>query len=82
MCSTSPRRSALEATWLVVLFATGLVTLLGISLVAFGVAACTRCRGQGVFGWLRRIGRHYAEPAVRLSRDFCLAEPDRIDMAR
>lgn len=64
----------MEASSLVVPLATGLVTLLGLFLVALGVAACTRHTAAGALlaGFAGSAFNHYAELAVRLAFGWAL----------
>lgn len=64
----------MDTSSLLVLSATGLVTLLGLFLVAFGVAACTRPAAARAFlaGFAGSAFTHYAELAVRLAFGWAL----------
>lgn len=59
----------MEASLLIGLFATGLVALLGLFLVAFGLTACVRPAAAGAFlaGFAGSAFKHYAELAVRMA---------------
>ena len=64
----------MDTSSLLVLSATGLVTLLGLFLVALGVAACTRPAAARAFlaGFAGSAFTHYAELAVRLAFGWAL----------
>lgn len=74
MCQTIRRRSALSASSLFVLLANGLVALLGLFLVAFGVAACARPAAAATFlaGFAGSAFKHCVELAVRIAFGWAL----------
>lgn len=59
----------MEASPMIDLFATGLVALFGLFLVAFGLTACVRPAAAGAFlaGFAGSALKHHAELAVRMA---------------
>lgn len=59
----------MEASPLMNLFATGLVALLGLFLIAFGLTACVRPAAAAAFlaGFAGSAFKHHAELAVRMA---------------